>query len=100
MVYLATTLMMIVAAVIGLGFFVGLGIGGGTGAVAGLFIGYIVMFALNKIIVVPFATIVMINDYYTAIEGQEIKADLYGTFEKASSKFKELVGKAKTEVAA
>lgn len=91
---------MIVAAVIGLGFFVGLGIGGGTGAVAGLFIGYIVMFALNKIIVVPFATIVMINDYYTAIEGQEIKADLYGTFEKASSKFKELVGKAKTEVAA
>ena len=77
--------------------FVGLGIGGGTGAVAGLFIGYIVMFALNKNIVDPFATIVAINDYYTAIEGQEIKADLYGTF-IGSSKFKELVGKAKLKL--
>ncbi len=86
--------------ILGAGFFTGLGIGGGVGALVGLFIGYIIMFALNKILIDPFATIVMINDYYTAIEGQELKADMYGTFAKASSKFKELLGKAGDKAAA
>ena len=96
----AITILLARIGIVGVAFFVGLGIGGGVGAVAGLIIGYIVMFAINKMLLDPFATIVMINDYYAAIEGQELKADMYGTFAKASSKFKELFGKSKEEVAA
>lgn len=46
-----------------------------------------------------YATVVMINDYYAAIEGKELQTDLYSKFEKASSKFKELIGKSKEKVA-
>lgn len=96
----ALTILGVRILLLGIGFFAGLGIGGGTGAVIGLIIGYIVMYALNKIIVDPYASVMMISSYYATIEGKEIQFDMYSKFEKASSKFRELTGKAKTEVAA
>lgn len=81
-------------------FFTGMGIGGAFGAVWGLVIGYIIIYALSKILIDPYASIIMINDYYAAIEGQQLQADLYAKFEKASSKFKELLGRAGASAAA
>ena len=83
--------------VIGISFIAGLIISGGTGALIGLIIGFILMYPINKILIDPYATVIMINDYYMAIEGQEIKTDLYAKFSKASRKFKEIFGKAKGE---
>ncbi|HHT96300.1 MAG TPA: hypothetical protein GXZ90_00160 [Clostridiales bacterium] len=80
-------------AVLALGLFVGLIVAGGSGAVIGFFAGYIIMYALNKIVIDLYATVIMINDYYAAIEGQALQTDLYAKFSKASSKFKELIGK-------
>lgn len=86
--------------IVGVGFFAGLAIGGGNGAVVGLFVGYIIMYALNNILVDPYVSIIMINDYYASIEGKELQLDMYAKFEKASSKFRELSGKTKTDIAA
>ncbi len=55
------------------------------------------MYPINNILIDPYATVIMINDYYMAIEGQEVKTDLYAKFSGASRKFKELFGKAKGE---
>lgn len=62
--------------ILGIGFFVGMGIAGGNGAVIGLIVGYIVMYALNKIVVDPYVSIIMISAYYATIEGKEIQFDM------------------------
>lgn len=80
---------------LGLGFFIGMAFGAGNGAVAGLIIGLIFLYAVSKILIDPFATIVMINDYYAAIEGQEVKFDLYDKFALTSNKFSELLNKSR-----
>lgn len=82
------------------GFFIGMGIGQVAGAFIGLFIGYILLYALEKILVDPYASIIMINEYYAAIEGKELQTDLYGKFEKASKKFRELLGRSNEPIQA
>lgn len=82
-------------ATIGLGFLFGLAFGAGNGALVGLIIGLIFLYAVNKILVDPFATIIMINEYYTVIEGQEVRVDLYNKFALASNKFSELFNKSR-----
>lgn len=83
--------------VIGIPFIAGFAIGGGSGAIIGFIIGFVLMYPINNILIDPYATVIMINDYYMAIEGQEVKTDLYAKFSGASRKFKELFGKAKGE---
>ena len=58
--------------------------------VVALVLSLIILYGLEEIIVVPYATCVMINDYYKAIEGQPLKADLHGKLCKVSKKFREL----------
>ena len=59
----------------------------------GLLLAYIIMYGVEAIIVVPYATCIMINDYYKAIEGQRVRSDLYGTLCKVSRKFRSLFEK-------
>ena len=65
------------------------------GAVVGNFylnlvIAYVLMYGVETAVAEPFATCVMINDYYAAIEGQPLKTDLHQTLINVSSKFKAL----------
>ncbi|MCL2694012.1 MAG: hypothetical protein FWE60_02770 [Oscillospiraceae bacterium] len=70
---------------------------GGNVGVAGLIIGLIIAFTLRygieHIIVDPYATCIMINDYYKAIDGKPLSRDLHGTLCKVSGKFKNLFKK-------
>jgi len=63
------------------------------GVIVALILAFVLLYGLESIIVVPFATCLMINDYHKAIAGQPIKADLYGTLCKVSRKFKDLFGR-------
>ncbi|NMB44206.1 MAG: hypothetical protein GX995_08775 [Clostridiales bacterium] len=80
---------------LGLGLLFGLAFGGANGVLVGLIIGLILLYAVSKIFIDPFATIIMIKDYYAAIEGQEVRMDLYDKFAVASHKFSELFNKSR-----
>jgi len=60
---------------------------------ASIILAFAILYGIEAILVTPYATCLMINDYHKAIEGQPIKADLHGTLCKVSSKFKSLFGK-------
>ena len=67
------------------------------GALADLFalvFALILLYGTEAIIVVPFATCVMILAYHKAIEGQVLKADIHATLCKVSAKFRALFEKA------
>jgi hypothetical protein len=51
------------------------------------------VYGIEAIIVVPYATCVMIGEYYTAIKGQRLRSDLHGTLCKVSKKFRSLFEK-------
>jgi hypothetical protein len=59
----------------------------------GVLLAFIHVYGIEAIIVVPYATCIMINDYYKAIEGQRVRSDLHGTLCKVSRKFRELFEK-------
>ena len=59
----------------------------------GFILAFILLYGIEAIIVVPYATCIMINDYHKAIEGQALKADLQGTLCKVSNKFRSLFQK-------
>ena len=59
----------------------------------GILLAFIFVYGIEAIIVVPYATCVMINDYYKAIEGQSVRSDLHGTLCKVSRKFRSLFEK-------
>ncbi|MDR0197059.1 MAG: hypothetical protein LBI36_02400 [Oscillospiraceae bacterium] len=61
--------------------------------VCGILLAFIILYGIEAIIVEPYATCIMINDYYKAIEGQPLKRDLHGTLCKVSGKFRELFNK-------
>ena len=64
------------------------------GIIAGLLVAFVLLYALENILVEPFATCVMVNDYHKAIAGQPLKHDMYNTLCKVSAKFKSLFTKA------
>jgi hypothetical protein len=59
----------------------------------GFLLACIIVYGVEAIIVVPYATCIMINDYYKAIEGQRVRSDLHGTLCKVSRKFRSLFEK-------
>jgi NADH:ubiquinone oxidoreductase subunit E len=59
----------------------------------GLVLALIILYTIEAIIVVPYSTCIMINDYNQAIKGQALKRDLHGTLCKVSGKFKSLFQK-------
>ncbi|MCL1931070.1 MAG: hypothetical protein FWF55_04585 [Treponema sp.] len=61
--------------------------------ICALVLALIIMYGVEAIIVVPYATCVMINDYYKAIKGQRLRSDLHGTLCKVSKKFRSLFEK-------
>jgi len=63
------------------------------GFLMALFLGFVIVYGIENILVDPFATCIMVNDFHKAIEGQPLKADLYGTLCKVSKKFRELFNK-------
>jgi len=65
----------------------------GGGWVFALILAFVLLYGVESVVVSPYATCIMINDYHKAIAGQPIKADLYGTLCKVSRKFKDLFGR-------
>ena len=63
------------------------------GNVFGVLLALIILYGVEAIVVVPYATCVMINDYYKAIAGERLRSDLHGTLCKVSRKFRELFSK-------
>jgi len=59
----------------------------------GVILAWVLLYGIEAVIVVPYSTCIMINDYHKAIAGQELKRDLHGTLCKVSGKFKSLFGK-------
>ena len=67
------------------------------GAIAdffGILVALIFLYGIEAIIVVPYATCVMILAYHKAIEGVALKADIHATLCKVSTKFRSLFEKA------
>jgi len=58
-----------------------------------LVIAWILLYGIEAIVVEPVATVIMINDYHKAIDGQPLKSDLHGTLCKVSQKFRSLFEK-------
>ncbi|MDR0222466.1 MAG: hypothetical protein LBI38_02880 [Oscillospiraceae bacterium] len=65
----------------------------GVGIVCGILLAFVILYGIEAIIVEPYATCIMINDYYKAIANQPLKRDLHGTLCKVSKKFRELFNK-------
>jgi len=72
---------------------------GGSSIIAllAIIMAIIVTYGIQTVIIEPYATCMMIKDYHLAIEGQEVKADLYGTLCGVSKGFKDLFDKFKNE---
>ena len=63
------------------------------GYIFALLLSFVLLYGIETILVDPYATCIMINDYHKAIEGQPLKADLHGTLCKVSRKFRKLFEK-------
>jgi len=74
-------------------------IGSVWGGVFALILGWAMAWFLDGALVDPFATIIMIEQYAASIRGVQPTYDLYNTLSGVSAKFRELLGKAKTESA-
>lgn len=59
-----------------------------------LVLGWAMAWFVDGALVEPFATVVMIEQYYASIRGVQPAYDLYGTLSGVSAKFRELLGKA------
>jgi hypothetical protein len=58
-----------------------------------LIMAFILLYGIEAVLVDPYATCIMINDYHKAIDGQPLKGDLHGKLCKVSKKFRELFNK-------
>ena len=63
------------------------------GFIFALLLAFVFLYGVETIIVDPYATCIMINDYHRAIAGVPLKSDLYGTLCKVSKKFRSLFEK-------
>ena len=63
------------------------------GFIFALLVAFVFLYGVETIIVDPYATCIMINDYHRAIAGVPLKSDLYGTLCKVSKKFRKLFEK-------
>ncbi|MCL2182791.1 MAG: hypothetical protein FWB85_04900 [Chitinispirillia bacterium] len=70
---------------------------GGLGALMAVIMAIVLTYGLQTVIIEPYATCMMIKDYHIAIEGQTLKADMYGTLCGVSKGFKDLFNKSKEE---
>jgi hypothetical protein len=66
---------------------------GGAVWLVPIIIAFVLLYGIEAIFIEPYACCIMINDYHKAIEGQEVKRDLYGTLCKVSGKFRDLFGR-------
>ena len=58
-----------------------------------LLLAFVFLYGVETIIVDPYATCIMVNDYHKSIQGMPLKKDLYGTLCKVSGKFRKLFEK-------
>ncbi|MCL2638585.1 MAG: hypothetical protein FWD48_09475 [Oscillospiraceae bacterium] len=65
----------------------------GGGTILALILAWVILYGIEGVLVSPYATCIMINDYHKAIAGQPLKADLHGTLCKVSKKFRDLFNK-------
>lgn len=63
------------------------------GFYAGLIIAFVLLYGIENILVDPYATCIMVNDYHKAIENQPLKMELYEKLCKASKRFKDIFNK-------
>jgi len=68
---------------------------GDFGIIFGLLVALVLVYAVGAVIIDPYATCVMVNDYHKAIAGEPLKADLHATLCGVSKKFKDLFDKSK-----
>ncbi|MCL2220611.1 MAG: hypothetical protein FWC23_10940 [Chitinispirillia bacterium] len=72
---------------------------GSLGLLMAIVIATVLTYGLQTVIIEPYATCMMIKDYHATIEGQTLKADMYGTLCGVSKGFKDLFAKSKEEQA-
>jgi len=68
------------------------------GWVFALIIAFTLLYGIEAVLVTPYATCIMINDYHKAIANQPLKADLHGTLCKVSGKFRDLFSRSGRQV--
>jgi len=66
----------------------------GSGAwLIAFILAFIILYGVEAVLVDPYSTCIMLNDYHKAIAGQPLKSDIHGKLCKVSKKFKDLFGK-------